>query len=708
MENSPLAVLEQYFGYSSFRPMQEEIVNTVLAGQDSLVLMPTGGGKSICFQIPALVKEGTCIVVSPLIALMKDQVEGLKANGVPAAFLNSSLSSAEEAEVRQQARTGALKLLYVSPETMVLDEFQYFLESFQVSMFAIDEAHCVSFWGHDFRPEYTQLGMLKKRFPDVPMIALTATADKLTRKDILQQLKLSDPEVFVASFDRPNLSLTVLPGRDRFKFIEQFVRQRSNQSGIIYCLSRKSTETVATKLRAAGFTAQHYHAGMSPDERSRIQDAFINDEIPIICATIAFGMGIDKSNVRWVIHYNLPKNLESYYQEIGRAGRDGVASETILFYSFADVIQHRKFIEESEQKEVGMAKLDRMQQYADAQICRRKILLNYFGEPNTENCGNCDVCLNPPTYFDGTTIAQKALSAIYRMQEKVSTGVLIDVLRGARNQNVYEYGYQNIKTYGAGKDHSYQDWQQFILQLLHQGLVDIAYDDGHSLKLTALSKQVLFEGNNVELIQPEVLEQRAQERTTKKKPKTKTQVYEETLFEALRALRKSLAQKAKVPAYHVFSDASLKQMAAERPVSEPAMKSISGVGDRKWQLYGELFINAILEHAQEQSKEKVSSKGSTFLATLKLHQQGLTPKEIAEQRELNINTINTHLAKLYEDGHAIDLFELIDQSTLEKALEAIDQQGNDVGLKAIHEALNGEVEYHHIRFALAYHNVNMS
>lgn len=416
--NAAKEALKQYFGYDQFRPLQEEIIERVLDKKDALVLMPTGGGKSICYQIPAIIQEGICIVVSPLIALMKDQVEGLRANGVAAAFLNSSLSGSEQMAIESQAMKGQLKLLYVSPERLLSSNFLNMLSTLSISLIAIDEAHCISAWGHDFRPEYTQLKFLKERYPDVPLIALTATADKITRKDIASQLTLNNPEYFIASFDRPNLGLTVMPGRNRYALIVDFVKKRPNQSGIIYCLSRKSTEDMASKLKNDGFSAHCYHAGLPPKIRAKAQENFINDKTTIICATVAFGMGIDKSNVRWIIHYNMPKNIESYYQEIGRAGRDGLQGDTLLFYSYGDVIQLRKFLDESGQKEVQLAKLKRMQQYAEAFVCRRKILLSYFGEDLAENCNNCDICQNPPRQFDGTVLAQKALSAITRLTKK--------------------------------------------------------------------------------------------------------------------------------------------------------------------------------------------------------------------------------------------------------------------------------------------------
>ena len=460
--------LKKYFGYDTFRPMQEEIIQTIYEKKDALVLMPTGGGKSICYQIPAITQEGVCIVVSPLISLMKDQVESLKASGVKAAFLNSSLTTAEQKQVEDDVYYSAIKLLYVSPEKMLSQSFQPLIKQANINLFAIDEAHCISSWGHDFRPEYTKLNFIKSQFPNIPVVALTATADKITRRDIVKQLNLSDPKIFIASFDRPNISLSVRPGQKKIQQILDFVKARPNQSGIIYCLSRKNTEKVAEKLNAAGVKAGFYHAGLGAAERSKVQEDFINDNVPVVCATIAFGMGIDKSNVRWVIHHNLPKNIEGYYQEIGRSGRDGVKADTLLFYSFGDVMVLRDIIQnnDSENIEVQLSKLERMQQYAESLICRRKILLGYFSETLKEDCGNCDVCKNPPQHFDGTVVAQKALSAIARLKEKVGIRMLIDVLRGSRRQEIFQNEFDKIKTYGAGADISFSDWQHIISQLI--------------------------------------------------------------------------------------------------------------------------------------------------------------------------------------------------------------------------------------------------
>ena len=605
LDNAKLA-LKRYFGYDQFRPLQADIIRAIFSGRDALVLMPTGGGKSVCFQIPAVTLPGTCIVVSPLISLMKDQVEGLRANGIAAAFINSAIDSREQLRVEESFYAGELHLLYVSPEKLVSGNFVSILKRGKINLFAIDEAHCISAWGHDFRPEYTQMGMLKQHFPKVPVVALTATADKLTRKDIVDQLKLEEPEIFIASFDRPNLSLEVRPGQQRLQQIEDFVRKHPKQAGIIYTLSRKATEDIADKLKQKGFKAEAYHAGLSPDRRSKIQDHFINDNLQIICATVAFGMGIDKSNVRWVIHYNLPKNLEGYYQEIGRAGRDGAKADTLLFYSFADVSMLRDILQNGEnaaQNEIQLVKLERMQQYAESLACRRRILLAYFSENLSENCGNCDICRNPPQSMDGTVIAQKALSAVYRLNEQVPMGMLIDVLRGSARREIKQLGYDTIKTYGAGRDFSQWDWQHYLMQLINLGYLEVAYDAANMLRLTSASQEVLFKNRSVELIKPTSYKERQEEEKASAKIKAPTQLKKERLrdelFEHLRQIRKEIAQKEGIPPYLIFSDATLEEMAFSKPQTEDDMLAVSGVGEKKLVQFGYRFIKAIRNYEKK-------------------------------------------------------------------------------------------------------------
>lgn len=590
--------LKQYFGYDNFRPQQAEIIETVMAGKDCMVLMPTGGGKSICFQIPALLSNGLTIVISPLIALMKDQVEALKGNGINAAFLNSSLSSEEQDRVMWRAKLGELKLLYIAPERLFSGMTFENLREWNVALFAVDESHCISSWGHDFRPEYRQLKFIKQRFPKVPVIALTATADRVTRRDILRQLSIEDAETFITSFDRPNLNLTVLPGQKRIQQIQKFLAKREDQPGIIYCLSRKATESVATSLQKAGYRAEYYHAGMGAEQRSRVQELFLRDDIQVIVATIAFGMGIDKSNVRWVIHYNLPSNVESFYQEIGRAGRDGSPSDTVLFYSYMDIITRQDMINNSEQsdeqKELLHAKLNRMKQYAEADICRRRILLSYFNEAVEHDCGNCDVCRNPRTRFDATVIAQKALSAIARTDQRIAMGMLIDILRGSRNRNVLQNNYDRLPTFGVGHDLRGEEWAEYISQLLNSGIMDIAYDEGHAFKLNPMSGEVLYGKRRVELVKfIPLAERKAKEEALALKDKPKQEIIRDEPFEHLRRLRKQISDALEIPPYVVFSDATLSEMAQKKPVSEAQMKTISGIGSEKFRRYGEAFIKEI-------------------------------------------------------------------------------------------------------------------
>ena len=595
--------LKTYFGYDSFRPLQEEIIRHILGGNDALVLMPTGGGKSICYQLPALLREGTAVVVSPLISLMKDQVEALCANGISAGALNSSNDETENAALRRACMEGKLKLLYISPEKL-LAEANYLLRDMHVSLVASDEAHCISQLGHYFRPEYAQMGILHQQFPQVPVIALTATADKITREDIIKQLHLNHPRIFISSFDRPNLSLTVKRGyqqKEKSKAIIDFIARHPGESGIIYCMSRSKTESVAQMLQKQGIRAAVYHAGLSPTRRDEAQDDFINDRVQVVCATIAFGMGIDKSNVRWVIHYNLPKSIESFYQEIGRAGRDGMPSDTLLFYSLSDLILLTKFATDSGQQSINIEKLQRMQQYAESDICRRRILLSYFGETATHDCGNCDVCKNPPERFDGTIIVQKALSAIVRTEQQISTGVLVDILRGNMTPEVVDKGYEQLKTFAAGREVPARDWHDYLLQMLQLGYFEIAYNENNHLKITPAGSDVLFGRATARL----VVIRREEANETKRGRKRKLPVLSkelplglpntenEDLFEALRELRKRLADEEALPAYIVLSDKVLHLLSTSRPTTIEEFGNISGIGEYKKKKYGKEFVSLI-------------------------------------------------------------------------------------------------------------------
>lgn len=598
-------VLKAYFGYDTFRLMQEEIILHTVKGGDSLVLMPTGGGKSLCFQMAALMMDGMAVVVSPLISLMKDQVGSLRANGIVAEALNSSNDEGLNRNIIERCIAGQVKLLYISPERLVGGIMQMLLRA-NVSLIAIDEAHCISSWGHDFRPEYTQLGQLRELFPKVPIMALTATADKITKEDILIQLHIEHAQTFIGSFDRPNLSLDVKRGysaSEKLRSLLDLIRRHRGESGIIYCLARKTTEDLAKKLEAAGISVGVYHAGLPTFERNQVQDDFVADKIQVICATIAFGMGIDKSNIRFVAHYNLPKSIESFYQEIGRGGRDGLPCETILYYNLGDIITLRKFVDESGQREINLEKLQRMQEYAEAQVCRRRILLNYFSETSDRSCGNCDVCHTPPQVFDGTIIAQKALSAIMRTNELVGFTVAIDILRGNMSAEVVSHKYNQLKTFAAGRDTPHRDWHDYLLQLLQMGFIEIAYNEDRHIHVTGLGKEVLYGKRTVQLavVNREDFSVKARRKRVQEEQGTAmvsiAQDENKELFEKLRQVRKRIADENHWPAYVVMSDRSLHALAIECPTTLEAFGNTFGIGEHKRDAYGLEFLVLIREYA---------------------------------------------------------------------------------------------------------------
>ena len=617
-------ILKSVFGYDAFRPMQEEIIEHVVSRKDALVLMPTGGGKSICYQIPALMFKGITVVISPLISLMKDQVDALNANGIGADALNSNNEEGENAAIRERCKAGQTKILYISPERLQR-EIPWMQQHLNVSLFAIDEAHCISQWGHDFRPEYTQLGGLHQAFPSTTIMALTATADKLTKEDIVRQLNLRDFKLFVSSFDRPNLSLDVRRGysaSEKLKAILSIISKHKHESGIIYCLSRKNTEKVAADLINAGVYAKAYHAGLTAEERNNVQEDFINDNINVVCATIAFGMGIDKSNVRYVIHYNLPKSIESFYQEIGRAGRDGLPSETVLFYNFQDIITLRKFVNESGQRDINSEKLDRMQEYAESQVCRRRILLNYFGENNSSNCGNCDICKHPPQRFNGTILVQKALSAIKRTGEHIGFSMTADILKGTLSDEIVQKGYDKLKTFGVGSKTTLKHWHDYLLQMLQLGYIEIAYNENNHLKITESGNEVLFGKKTAELAIAAKAEAKedAKPRSSRTSfgrasfdrasfnragntrttfTRTADDAEDNSLFEALRKVRTRIADENNWPAYVVLSDRTLKDLAYKAPISINELQDVFGFGEMKIRKFGQQFVDAICDYMRQ-------------------------------------------------------------------------------------------------------------
>ncbi len=641
-----LQTLKKFYGYDSFRPGQFEIIEAVVSGRDVMALMPTGGGKSLCYQLPALLADGCTVVISPLIALMEDQTAALLANGIPAAALHSNRPEHENREIIDAALDGKIKLLYVSPERLVAD-MDLWVCRLHAGLFAIDEAHCISQWGHDFRPVYTQLSVIRERFPSVPVMALTATADRLTRDDIVKLLGMNDPLRWTGSFNRPNLSLRVVTSaskKQRIDAVARLIRRYPNDSGIVYTLSRSGAEDMDAALRALGFRSTVYHAGLSPENRSRAQHAFTNGDVQVVCATIAFGMGIDKSNIRWVVHNNLPGNIESYYQEIGRAGRDGLPSETVLFYSYQDIMTRRHFIEESGRPLVATEKLDAMQKLAESTICRRRVLLSYFGEIMDHDCGNCDVCLDPPSRFDGTVLVQKAGSAILRTGSRVGIFILTDILRGSARAEIRLQGFDKIKTYGAGRDLSSQQWQAYIGQMIQLGLFEIAYEEQNHLRVTPYGMRAI-RGEITVMLSTFTPYKAAKSQKAPARPAVPVNPVEQ-LFEQLKAVRKTVAAKAGVPAYVVFSDASLLDMARRRPSTMEEFMEVSGVGERKGVRYGKKFIGAIRKF---EGMGAAMPQGTTYKETLLLHNAGVPLGEIAEIKGVTPDTIRSHIARLIDE-----------------------------------------------------------
>ena len=713
--DSPLAILKSRFGYDDFLPLQPEIIENVLASRDSLVLMPTGGGKSLCYQLPALVLGGTTLVVSPLIALMKDQVDALNESGIPAGFINSSLSASDSRLVERQAREGRVKLLYVAPERLALEGFRKFLHELDISLIAIDEAHCISEWGHEFRPDYRNLRQLREEFPSTPVIALTATATERVRDDIIGQLGLHEGRVFVSSFNRSNLNYTVWPKSEAWERLLSLLESHRGESTIIYCFSRQETEDLAADLTARGFEARPYHAGLDGGTRRRTQDDFIRDRVHIIVATIAFGMGIDKPDVRLVVHYSLPKSVESYYQETGRAGRDGLPAECVLFYASADKAKQDYFINqiasEPEQR-VAREQMARMVEFAQLSTCRRRYLMHYLGEEwEHENCGGCDVCIEPREEFDATEITQKILSAVIRTGEKFGAGHIIKVLRGGRDKRILELAHDKLSVYGIARDSERSQLREIIGQLESRGLLATAGDTYPILAMTPAGREFLQMRRTLSLPRP--LDGLGARRTTSGPPRSSTEIaFDERLFEELRVLRRRLADERDVPSFVVFGDASLRQMAARFPENTDEFSRISGVGAAKLEQYGADFIAVIQAYiaahgrpdiqAPEEHPERARPErrlGATFQETRELLARGLSIPEITEQRGLAETTIIGQIERLAEQDDSLDLSHVMpDAATMQEIERAFDICGADF-LRPVWEFLEEKVSYSDLRLA---------
>ncbi|MBM4054347.1 MAG: DNA helicase RecQ [Planctomycetes bacterium] len=701
------STLHKYFGYSTFYPLQEDIIRWVLERKDLFVLMPTGGGKSLCYQLPALLFDGITVVVSPLIALMKDQVDGLTENGIPATFINSSLRSDEIVTRKRELSEGKIKILYIAPERLAMSEFLGFLQKLNVSLFAIDESHCISEWGHDFRPEYRQLSMLKEKFPNTPIMGLTATATPSVQKDIIEQLKLTDYRVFTASFNRKNLYYQIMPKDNPYHQILCFLKERKKESGIIYCQGRKTVEHLAESLQEDGYRALPYHAGLSAEMRTENQERFIREDVEIIVATIAFGMGIDKPNIRYVIHHDLPKSIEGYYQETGRAGRDGLKSDCILLFSYADKMKIEYFIrrkEDEKEKEVAYKQLRELVSYCESNVCRRRILLDYFGEKFSENnCRNCDLCLNPKEQFDGTVVAQKLLSCVYRVGECFGMHYVIDVLLGSKNQKVLQNGHTTLTTYGIGKEYSKPQWLAFSRELIQSGYLSLE-GEYPVLKLSKQSREVLLGRKKVFLTKPE-------EKPSFSASKEDAN-YDQALFERLRELRKTVADRESMPPYIIFHDTSLKEMSTRYPQTASDLEKISGVGELKLRKYGALFLKEISDYCRQyaiapkqeifgkQAFAEKQTRAPTIYTTLELCKNNLSLLEIARKRGLATSTISTHLEKLILAGENVSLDKFVDPGKRQHIRAAIEKSGMEA-LSPVKEALGEGYSYDEIKLVRA-------
>jgi ATP-dependent DNA helicase RecQ len=712
-----LPLLKQYFGFTSFRPLQAEIIRDSLAGQDVFALLPTGGGKSLCFQLPSLAREGLTVVVSPLIALMKDQVDALQASGIAATFLNSSLSADESRERLRGLHTGKFRLLYAAPERLMLSGFLEDLKRWNVRLIAVDEAHCISEWGHDFRPEYRQIAELRGHFPKVPVMALTATATSRVREDIVNHLQLRAPSCYVASFNRPNLTYRVLPKSKPYDQVLEFVRARPRESGIIYCQSRKAAESVAERLSEDGVRAKPYHAGLTPKQRAGHQEDFLRDDVRVICATIAFGMGINKPNVRFVIHHDLPKNIEGYYQETGRAGRDGLPGECVLLFSAGDVVKQTQFIEEKpdpQEQKIAREQLQQMVHYAECANCRRSELLAYFGETfPTDGCGACDNCLSPRATFDGTLAAQKFLSCVYRIREKNGFGVglnhVVEVLTGADTEKIRKWDHARLSTYGIGREHGRPEWAAIGRELVRLGHLRQTAEKFSVLELTAAGATLLKQRGKVTLTKPVTAPESKAHRAGEI-------ACDEVLFEKLRLLRKQLADERDVPAYIIFSDVALRQMARDYPASARDFTGISGVGEKKLLEYGGVFLAEIAAHLQSNPRQvfadetfvtpfpQRSSLGDTARETLRRFRAGESVAQIAAGRNLVVGTIFGHLATAIEAGETIDCNRLVNAEAQAEIAAAFKQTGwaNIVGAR---ELLGKKYDYGLLRVFRAAKNV---